>query len=219
MTGRSSAAKEPPIVPKEKDMMLMNWPERVWIYSPVRVFFQKREVRKWLRQAPPRAGGKALEIGCGLGRGARLMADEMGFGTVVAFDLEEILVRRSARSLRRDLSGRVHFFVGDAQDLPFEDASFDAVVNFGIIHHVLDWRRCITEIGRVTRPGGVFYFEEIYPPLYANPLFRLMLRHPTTDRFHEQEFLGELSAAGFSLAEGAPTGSSFGIVAAARKRT
>jgi len=201
----------------EKDIMLMNWPERVWIYSPVRVFFQKREIREWLRLAPPVRREHALEIGCGLGRGARLLVDHMGFLRVAASDLEQILVERASRMLPSRFRGKIDFHVADAQDLPFPDASFDAVVNFGIIHHILDWRRCIREISRVLRPGGFFYFEEIYPPLYANFVLKRLLRHPTTDRFHAPQFLESLHFNGLHLVEGVRTESKYGIVGAARK--
>ncbi len=200
-----------------KEDMLMNWPERVWIFSPIRPLFQRREVNRWLKMAGPVRVERALEIGCGLGRGARLLADKMGFRHVIAFDLEEILVERAVKRVPSRLQERLSFYVGDAQDLPFPDLSFDAVVNFGIIHHVLDWRRCIREIGRVTRPGGFFYFEEIYPPLYANFLLGRMLRHPAHDRFYEKEFLETLASSGLRLVDGVKTGSKFGIVGAARK--
>jgi ubiquinone/menaquinone biosynthesis C-methylase UbiE len=202
---------------REKEIMLMNWPERVWIYSPVRVLFQKREVRKWMRLAPPVRSECALEIGCGLGRGARLLVEQMGFEHVFASDLEQSLVERASRLMPARFQGKISFHVADAQDLPFSDSSFDAVVNFGIIHHVLDWRRCVKEIGRVLRPGGFFYFEEIYPPLYANFLLKRMLRHPTEDRFHEEQFLEALRANGMRLVDGVQTGSRFGIVGAAKK--
>jgi ubiquinone/menaquinone biosynthesis C-methylase UbiE len=197
--------------------MLMNWPERVWIYSPIRPLFQRREIGKWLKIAKPTKLDRVLEIGCGLGRGAALLAREMGFRNVVAFDLEEILIRRARRILPSDLAEAVTFFVGDAQALPFPDAGFDAVVNFGIIHHVLDWRGCIAEISRMLRPGGYFYFEEIYPPLYANFLLKRMLRHPTEDRFYGPDFLTALQSNGLHLQPGVCTGSRFGIVGAARK--
>lgn len=197
--------------------MLMNWPERVWIYSPVREIFQRREVNKWMKLAPPENKTLALEIGCGLGRGARLMIDKMGFSRVVAFDLEGILVRRARFLTPRRLNENVHFYVGDAQELPFADSTFDAVVNFGIIHHVLDWRRAIREISRTLKSGGIFYFEEIYPPLYANPVLKALLRHPRDDRFHEPEFLAELSKNSLRLVDGFQTGSRFGIVGAAGK--
>jgi ubiquinone/menaquinone biosynthesis C-methylase UbiE len=201
----------------DKEQMLMNWPERVWIYSPLRPLFQRREVAKWLRFAGRRPVDQALEIGCGLGKGAAILAEQMGFRWIAAFDLEESLVHRAERILPARLSNRVCFFAGDAQDLPFPDSSFDAVVNFGIIHHVLDWRRCLGEIARVTRPGGVFYFEEIYPPLYANFLLRRMLRHPTEDRFRGPQFLEALRQNGFRLLSGVRTDSRFGIVGAAEK--
>jgi ubiquinone/menaquinone biosynthesis C-methylase UbiE len=197
--------------------MLMNWPERVWIYSPVRVFFQKREVREWMRLAPPMRTESALEIGCGLGRGARLLVERMGFKWVAAFDLEQILVERASLLRPNRFNGSIAFHTADAQDFPYPDSSFDAVVNFGIIHHVLDWRKCIQEIGRVLRSGGFFYFEEIYPPLYANFLLKRMLRHPTEDRFHEEQFLECLRSNCLELVDGVRTGSKFGIVGAAKK--
>jgi len=51
----------------------------------------------------------------------------------------------------------------------------DAVFNFGIIHHLEDWEKGIQEIARVLVQGGLFYCEEIYPPLYANFLFRRLV--------------------------------------------
>jgi ubiquinone/menaquinone biosynthesis C-methylase UbiE len=168
--------------------MLMNWPERVWIYSPVRVLFLKRHAETWKRLVVSRQADRCLEIGCGLGRGARILIEQMGFRKVFAFDLEEHLIKSATRRLPARLEDRIRFSVGDAQDLPFGDSQFDAVVNYGIIHHVLDWRRCIREIGRVLRTGGVFYFEEIYPPLYANFLMKRVVRHPTRDRFEGRRF-------------------------------
>lgn len=201
----------------DKEQMLMNWPERVWIYSPVRGLFQRREIARWLSLIGRVEVKNALEIGCGLGRGARLLVDRMGFESVIAFDLEHRLVRLAEKLLPARLKHKVSFFTADAQDLPFADEAFDAVVNFGIVHHVLDWRRCIGEIGRVTRPGGFFFFEEIYPPLYANFLLKRMLRHPSHDRFYEKDFLDELARNGLRLVKGVRTGSRHGIVGAAQK--
>ncbi len=201
----------------DKEQMLMNWPERVWIYSPVRVIFLRLHAKKWLRLVGNRPVDLALEIGCGLGRGARILADDLGFGHVAAFDLEEILIRRSVAGLPARLKSRIDFFVGDAQDLPFADETFGAVVNYGIIHHVLDWRRCIREISRVLKPGGTFYFEEIYPPLYSNFFMKHLVRHPTEDRFTRGQFLDALSSNHLHLVPGVGTDSRFGIVGCATK--
>ena len=216
-THKCKVLLERPIRNPRFQEMLMNWPERLWIYSPIREIFQRREVTKWLKFAEPQKKGVALEIGCGLGRGARLMIDKMGFSEVVAFDLEEILVRRARFLTPVRLRRNIAYYVGDAQYLPFPDDSFDAIVNFGIIHHVLDWRQCLREISRTLRKGGTFYFEEIYPPLYANFILKPLLRHPTEDRFSEKEFLHEFKQNRLELIDGFETGSRFGIVAAAKK--
>jgi ubiquinone/menaquinone biosynthesis C-methylase UbiE len=136
---------------------------------------------------------------------------------VFAFDLEEKIVRKATRRRSSPRSGRITFFVSDAQDLPFPDRSFDAVINYGIIHHVLDWRRCICEIGRVLEPGGLFYFEEIYPPVYANRLMRHLVRHPEADRFDGPQFLAALEANQLQLLPGVRTESRFGIVGVANR--
>ena len=82
---------------------------------------------------------------------------------------------------------------------------------------MLDWRQCLSEIKRVMRSNAIFYFEEIYPPLYANWLFKRMLRHPTENRFYEDDFLGELEKLELCLLQGVRVGSRFGVIGAAQK--
>lgn len=201
----------------QRDQMLMNWPERVWIMSPVRLVVLRLQARKWLRLTGASPGKTVLEIGCGPGRGAPILAERMGFARVFAFDLETELAAKAARRRPARFRDRIAFFAADAQFLPFADGRFDAVANFGIIHHVLDWRRCIREISRVLKLGGVFYFEEIYPPLYANFLLRHLVRHPTEDRFDGPQFLSTLCDNGLRLLDGVDTRSKYGIVGAAVK--
>jgi SAM-dependent methyltransferase len=49
--------------------------------------------------------------------------------------------------------------VCDAHDLPFEDAAFDAVIAQAVLEHVVDPYRCVSEIHRVLKDGGVVYAE------------------------------------------------------------
>lgn len=46
--------------------------------------------------------------------------------------------------------------LGDASNLPFEDNSFDRVYSTGVLHHTPDIEKCIDEVYRVLKPGGVF---------------------------------------------------------------
>lgn len=94
---------------------------------------------------------KTLEIGVGLGADHQSLAEA---GAVLAgIDLTERAVaftrtRFELFSLRSDLR------VGDAEDLPYSDESFDAVYSWGVIHHSPDTQAAIDEIYRVLRPGG-----------------------------------------------------------------
>jgi len=201
----------------DRERMLMNWPERAFIYSPVRVLIQLRHVARWIRIAGRQTHSRGLEIGCGLGRGARIATTRLGVRKIFAFDLEHALVQKGASAASKASDNRIAFLTADGQDIPFAGACFDAVIDFGIIHHVLDWRRCLSEIERVLKPGGYFYFEEIFPPLYANFLMKRLVRHPEEGRFGREEFLAALAERGLRTLSGDKRSSRFGIVDVARK--
>jgi O-antigen biosynthesis protein len=95
-------------------------------------------------------GRRVLDAGCGTGYGSRILA-ESGAEEVVGIDIAESVVE-AARA--REPAG-VHFQVGDVRNLPFEDASFDAVVSFEVIEHVTEHDLALDEFARVLRPGGI----------------------------------------------------------------
>jgi uncharacterized protein YbaR (Trm112 family) len=55
--------------------------------------------------------------------------------------------------------GPLTALVCDAHDIPFDDATFDGVVVQAVLEHVVDPRRCVQEIHRVLKPGGLVYAE------------------------------------------------------------
>lgn len=69
--------------------------------------------------------------------------------------------------------------------------------DFGILHHVPDWRRAVREVVRVLKPGRRFYAEEVMRAVIVNPVVRHVLAHPQRDRFDRFEFTHELRAVGF----------------------
>ncbi len=93
-------------------------------------------------------------------------------------------------------SSRVRVRVGDASAISTPDATYDAVFDFGIIHHVPEWRRALAEVHRVLKPGGRFYAEEVLRRLVVHPVTRRFLEHPQSDRFDSSGFSRELKAAG-----------------------
>jgi SAM-dependent methyltransferase len=96
-------------------------------------------------------GKDVLEIGCGTGVHARLLA--AAGARVSAVDLTPTAVELTRRRL--ELAG-LHADVreADAESLPYADGSFDFVWSWGVIHHSESTDRVIAEIARVLRPGG-----------------------------------------------------------------
>lgn len=94
-----------------------------------------------------------LEIGCGMGAMAAMWAQ--AGARVTAVDLAPRSVEQTRRRFELfDLSGDIR--EADARALPFEDASFDYVYSWGVLHHSPDLDRSIAELMRVLKPGGGF---------------------------------------------------------------
>jgi SAM-dependent methyltransferase len=90
--------------------------------------------------------GDVVEVGGGQGELAELMQSELG-ARVSFIDQSERMVEL-ARG--RGIDARV----GDAQELPFADGSFDVAVAAWMLYHVADLDRGLAELARVLRPGG-----------------------------------------------------------------
>jgi len=97
------------------------------------------------------AGSDVLEVGCGSGIAAQMLA-EAG-ATLTAVDLTPWAVETTRARL--DAFGLdAEVFEADGEALPFDDASFDLVFSWGVIHHSSDMDRALRELVRVCRPGG-----------------------------------------------------------------
>lgn len=96
-------------------------------------------------------GSRLLDVACGPGYVAEIASASGAHSTGIDFSPEMI---RLAQSRNPD----IEFCTGDAQDLAFEDKSFDAVVmNFGALHLARP-EAAYAEARRVLRPGGYYGF-------------------------------------------------------------
>ncbi len=176
--------------------MLLNRVEYALMNNPVRAAIQRHfEAKRLLRMGGRMHGGRALEIGCGRGMGIELILELFGADSVDAFDLDQRMVAQ-ARTRVAAQDHRVRLWVGDANAISVPDATYDAVFDFGIIHHIPEWRQALAEVHRVLKPGGQFYAEEVLAPFIRNPIIRRLLKHPQTDRFDSAEFARALGASG-----------------------
>ena len=179
--------------------MQLNWIERLFILSPIRALLQRHwEARQLLAMGGPLTGALVLETGCGPGFGIDLLYRRFKAARVDAFDLDPKMIAL-VRQRQRTGGRRTRLWVGNLRHIPVADASYDAVVNFGAIHHVVRWRHAINEIFRVLKPGGSFYCEEILSRYITHPILGRLMDHPQEDRFDTPQFIFTLQQNGFHI--------------------
>lgn len=111
-------------------------------------------------QAEGLAGRRVLEVGCGHGGGASYLTRTMRPESYTGLDRNGSGVEFCRR--QHQVPG-LSFMQGDAEDLPFPDGSFDAVVNVESSHCYLHPERFLAEVARVLVPGGVFLYTDAWP--------------------------------------------------------
>ena len=97
--------------------------------------------------------GEVLELGSGSGAMAGALLERYPTIRLTATDVDPAMRAAASQRLARH-GDRAQVRNADATNLPFDDASFDAVVSFIMLHHVIDWEQALSEIARVLRPGG-----------------------------------------------------------------
>jgi ubiquinone/menaquinone biosynthesis C-methylase UbiE len=178
------------MMPNRLEFALMN--------NPLRAAVQKHlEARLFLRMGGRLPGAKVLEIGCGRGVGVELILDVFGAKEVDAFDLDPRMIAIARRRLNAR-GATVRVWVGDAAAINAAANSYDAVFDFGIIHHVPNWRTALVEVHRVLRPGGLFFAEEPLGSMLNHPLMHRLVAHPVEDRFEAADFRSAMQVAGMT---------------------
>jgi ubiquinone/menaquinone biosynthesis C-methylase UbiE len=114
-----------------------------------------------------------LEVGCGMGTHASLLA--RAGAKLTAIDLTEQAVEMTRLRFELfDLQGQIER--ADAERLPLRDASFDMVWSWGVIHHSNSMEQCLSEISRVLRVGGRLFLMVYYRPSLVYYLHNGLIR-------------------------------------------
>ena len=105
-------------------------------------------------------GLKILDVSSGRGTQSIFYAQEYGVN-VIGLDLsEEMISTARKKAENEDVEGLVTFKKGDSQNLPFEDNSFDVVINECAVGIPDDSQKVLNEMVRVAIPGGIIVIHE-----------------------------------------------------------
>ncbi len=110
-------------------------------------------------------GARVLDVACGSGATALLLARERGCVTV-GVDLGARAIERATAAAGGE---RASFLLGDAEALPLPDASFDVALSECSLCTFPDKPRAIAELTRVVRPGGTIAIADVTADLDALP--------------------------------------------------
>jgi SAM-dependent methyltransferase len=125
--------------------------QRFWVEAPHPLITRER-LRRVLE---PTSGERILEVGPGTGYYTLDLAEWVGpEGRVDIFDLQREMLDHTLRRVGERGIVNVHDAQGDARDLPYEDASFDAVLLVAVLGEIPDPGAAMAEVARVLRPSG-----------------------------------------------------------------
>ena len=165
----------------------------VWLFDTFAMRGQIRQLRrKVVDMARIGAGCRLVDVGCGTGTLAILAARLGGPGARVSGidPAPRQIARAKAKARRAGLD--IDFRQGVIEDLPFDEASVDAVTSTLMMHHLPDDLKAkgLAEIGRILKPGGRVVTADFAPSEHDHA--------NSTDDQTEQVNLAELvAAAGF----------------------
>ena len=120
-----------------------------WPHNPLMRAEQKAMLEQW----PDVAGRRALDLACGTGRYAKLLA-QGGASEVFAVDFSAAMLRQvpAGSAVRADM-----------MRLPFIDEAFGIVISGLALGHATEVRRWMGEIGRVLKGGGILLYSDFHP--------------------------------------------------------
>jgi ubiquinone/menaquinone biosynthesis C-methylase UbiE len=134
--------------------------QRFWVEAP-HPFITRPRLREALG---PAAGRRVLEVGPGTGYYAVDVADWLGpDGRLDVLDVQQEMLDHTLRAAHaRGVDGRITATRGDARELPYADATFDAAYLVTVLGEVPDQLQALRELARVTRPDGRVVVGELF---------------------------------------------------------
>jgi len=117
---------------------------------------------------------KVLDVGCGQGFLVSLVAPKCQ--EITGMDSSSNSLQKAKKGIDEFNLNNVKLIQGDAENLPFENNSFDVVYCIGVLHHTPDTQKGIDEIYRVLKPNGktiIMFYRKFTPKWFAVIILRI----------------------------------------------
>ena len=153
---------------------------------------------------------RVLELGCGTGSTALLLADAVD--QITAADISPNMIRIASRKAEEQGAKNARFVVADFFDQVLNDGPYDVVLAHNLIHLIEDTTRALQHVADLLKPGGIFISKTVCRPEAGAPLkYRLMRlivpimqclgRAPFVKFMTIEELERAVTAAGFKIIE------------------
>ena len=120
----------------------------------------------------------ALDVGCGTGRWSIYLSSK--FSNVYAMDPSKAIF--SAANLTKDIPG-IHLLKASAENIPFEDNTFDLVISLGVLHHIPDTQKALNSIVKKVKGGGQCLIYLYYALDNRSILYKMIFHSSSIFRF------------------------------------
>jgi ubiquinone/menaquinone biosynthesis C-methylase UbiE len=148
--------------PEHNDVVRESFSQQVGLFTGENSPFARRFASPLAWVEPLDADMIVLDVACGAGHASEQAAPYVR--QVVGVDVTPALLRAGDERLRAAGVQNVLLQDGDANALPFLDASFDVVVCRSSLHHFVEPARAVAEMARVCRPGGRVVVSDMIAP-------------------------------------------------------
>lgn len=171
-------------IPSQKDLKEMTNGERIYpgyIYRHTKVDHETRYrfAEKYITKTD-----RVLDAACGCGYGTAMLADKGA--EVTGVDISEHAIGFASKNFKR---GSTNFIIADlTKKMSFPDGTFDKVVSFETLEHLLEQEALLGEFKRILKPGGLLVISTPDKTLVqkANPDNKYHLRELTKDEFVQE---------------------------------
>lgn len=145
---------------------------------------------------------RVLDVGTGTAQIPVELCRRSESSQVTGIDLAGEMLKLGRLNIEHaGLANRIRLEQVDAKQMPFTDASFDAVISNSIVHHIPEPIKVLAEMLRLLRPGGLLFVRDLMRPPDAETVEQIVQSYAGNENPHQQKMFRESLHAALTLEE------------------